>query len=89
MATSCKACALDAHIRTAVTIECPLEGRKTYDREVGKCFLIMADGKRIDPQAETVAAGLARDCPRRYSKGRYKSSETSASRALPLPKYCR
>lgn len=79
---------LEGLIRTAKTIECPLEGRKSYDREVGKCFLIMADGTRIDPQAETVAAGLARDCPR-YSKGHYKRFEVSASRALPLPKYCK
>lgn len=74
-------------IRAAERIECPLEGRKSFDREVGKCFLIMADGTRVDPQAETVAAGWARDCPR-YSDGKYAGYETEASRALPLPKYC-
>lgn len=74
-------------MRKAENIECELEGRKTYDREVGICWFVMADGERLDPQAAVVAAGLARDCPR-YSKGRYKRYEIAASRALPLPGYC-
>ncbi|AXT27150.1 hypothetical protein D1823_11515 [Ruegeria sp. AD91A] len=73
-------------MREAKTVECNLEGRKSYDREVGACFFIMQDGRRVDPQAETVKAGLARDC-HRYSGGRYKKFETDASRALPLPGY--
>jgi endonuclease YncB( thermonuclease family) len=72
---------------TASSVECDLEGRKSYDREVGACFFIMSDGQRIDPQAEAVKAGFARDCPR-YSGGRYTKFETLESRALPLPPYC-
>lgn len=75
-------------MRESKSIECELEGRKSYDREVGKCWFIMADGVRLDPQEEAVKAGLARDCPR-YSKGRYERFETPESRALPFPKYCK
>ncbi|AML53730.1 hypothetical protein RC74_17570 [Falsihalocynthiibacter arcticus] len=71
----------------ATDVICDLEGRKTYDREVGACYFIMEDGQRIDPQAEVVKAGFARDCPR-YSGGRYQNLETPESRALPFPKYC-
>ena len=76
-----------ALMREAQTIECDLEGRMSYDREIGACFFIMQDGARIDPQAEAVRAGFARDCPR-YSGGRYREFETPESRALPLPGYC-
>lgn len=72
----------------ASMVECDLEGRMSHDREVGACYFIMPDGKRVDPQAEVVKAGLARDCPR-YSGGRYERFETPASRALPFPSYCR
>ena len=74
-------------MREAQSIECDLEGRKSHDREIGICYFIMPNGVRIDPQAEAVKAGLARDCPR-YSGGRYKQLETPASRALPFPPYC-
>lgn len=74
-------------MRDASMVECALEGRKSHDREVGACHFIMPDGRRIDPQAEAVRAGFARDCPR-YSGGRYRNFETPASRSLPLPTYC-
>jgi len=74
-------------MREASMVECDLEGRKSYDREVGACYFIMSDGQRVDPQAEAVKAGFARDCPR-YSGGRYLGFETPESRALPLPPYC-
>lgn len=68
-------------------VECNLEGRMSHDREIGRCFFVTQDGQRIDPQAEIVKAGLARDCPR-YSGGKYKRLETTESKALPLPTYC-
>ena len=74
-------------MREASMVECDLEGHKSYDREVGACYFVMPDGQRIDPQAEAVKAGFARDCPR-YSGGRYREFETPESRALPLPPYC-
>ena len=74
-------------MRKSSMVECGLEGRKSHNREVGACYFIMPDGRRIDPQAEVVKAGLARDCPR-YSNGRYKRFETQNSLALPLPPYC-
>lgn len=74
-------------MREASMVECDLEGRKSYDREVGACYFVMPDGQRIDPQAEAVKAGFARDCPR-YSGGKYRRFETPESRALPLPSYC-
>jgi len=74
-------------MRAASAVECALEGRKSYEREIGTCVFVMANGQRIYPQVEVVKAGFARDCPR-YSGGRYKNYETPASRALPLPRYC-
>ena len=71
----------------ATQVECNLEGRMSHDREIGRCFFVTQDGQRIDPQAEIVKAGLARDCPR-YSGGKYKQLETTESKALPLPTYC-
>jgi len=74
-------------MRSAQKVECKLEGRMSFNREVGACWFITSGGLRIDPQAEVVKAGLARDCPR-YSGGRYRRFETRDSRALPLPGYC-
>ena len=71
----------------ATQVECNLEGRMSHDREIGRCFFVTLDGQRIDPQAEIVKAGLARDCPR-YSGGKYKRLETTESKTLPLPTYC-
>lgn len=72
----------DLALRKAV--ECSVTGAKTYDRWVGTCYLMSGQ----DIAALAVAAGLARDCPR-YSRGKYKRHETSASRALPQSTYCR
>ncbi|WP_299850840.1 hypothetical protein [uncultured Roseovarius sp.] len=74
-------------MREAELVVCDLEGRNLRGREIGACYFVFPDGLRIDPQAEAVKAGFARDCPR-YSSGRYKKFETSASKALPLPPYC-
>jgi endonuclease YncB( thermonuclease family) len=65
-------------------LTCELTGEKTYDRQVGVCYL--DDGTEIG--AAIIAEGLARDCPR-YSGGRYVEFETNKSRTLPFPGYCR
>ncbi len=65
-------------------LRCELTGETSYDRQIGVCFT--PDGQDI--AALMVALGVARDCPR-YSGGRYAEFETEASRALPLPGYCR
>jgi micrococcal nuclease len=65
-------------------VRCQLNGKKTYDRFVGVCYL----GER-DIGAAVIKAGLALDCPR-YSGGRYAGVERLASRGrIKLPKYCR
>ena len=56
------------------SIQCQLNGERTYDRMVGVCY---ADG--VDIGAEVIAAGHALDC-RRYSGGRYAHLETSGAR---------
>lgn len=65
-------------------LRCELTGKKTYDREVGVCYL--DDGTDIG--TAIISQGLARDCPK-YSGGRYAEFETAKSRTLPLPGYCR
>lgn len=65
-------------------LRCELTGEKSWDRQVGVCYL--DDGTDIG--AAIIAAGLARDCPR-YSGGRYAGDEVDRSRTLPLPDYCR
>lgn len=66
-------------------IQCYLSGEKSRDRHVSStCFL----GNSTVIQVELVKAGMARDCPR-YSKSLYADFETPASKALPLPKYCK
>ncbi|MXU66842.1 thermonuclease family protein [Oceanomicrobium pacificus] len=64
-------------------VTCELNGEVSYDRMIGTCYL-----DRTNLSAAIIAAGLARDCPR-YSGGRYREYETSASRELPFPGYCR
>jgi len=65
-------------------VRCELNGKKTYDRFVGVCYL----GER-DIGAAVIEAGLALDCPR-FSGGRYAEIERIAARgAIKLPKYCR
>ena len=65
-------------------VRCQLNGKKTYDRFVGVCYL----GER-DIGAAVIEAGLALDCPR-FSGGRYAEIErVAARRAIKLPKYCR
>jgi endonuclease YncB( thermonuclease family) len=64
-------------------IVCLLDGTKTYERYVGRCFL---DGEDI--AEASVRAGFSRDCPR-YSKGLYAPFETQAAiTSLPLSSYC-
>jgi micrococcal nuclease len=64
-------------------VRCELNGKKTYDRYVGVCYL----GER-DIGAAVIEAGLALDCPR-FSGGRYAGIESvAARRAIKLPKYC-
>lgn len=66
------------------TINCDLNGARTYDRWVGVCF---ADGEDIG--AAVIAAGHALDC-RRYSDGRYAKLETSAAKSrLRRASYCK
>ena len=66
------------------TIRCELNGKKTYDRFVGTCYL----GK-LDIGAAIIKAGLALDC-RRYSGGRYAGLETASARmSIRLPRYCK
>ena len=63
---------------------CHLNGRKTYDRFVGVCFL---DDRDIG--TTIISKGFARDCPR-YSGGRYLKFQTKpAQLMIKLPKYCR
>lgn len=65
-------------------VQCRLEGRQSYDREIGTCAL---DGRDI--AGLLVAAGLGRDCPR-FSGGKYRHLEpATARREIQLPAYCR
>ena len=57
------------------SVECQLNGERTYDRWVGVCY---ADGEDIG--AAVIAAGHALDC-RRYSGGRYSHLETPEAKA--------
>lgn len=66
------------------SVRCELNGKKTYDRFVGVCYL---DGKDIG--ASVIEAGLALDCPR-FSGGRYKVVEKEAAQSrIKLSGYCR
>jgi micrococcal nuclease len=65
-------------------VRCELNGKKTYDRFVGVCYL-----GDMDVGVAVIEAGLALDCPR-YSGGRYSKIETAAAReGIKLPGYCR
>jgi micrococcal nuclease len=65
-------------------VRCELNGKKTYDRLVGVCYL-----DERDIGSAVIEAGLARDCPR-FSDGRYMGVENTAARErIKLPKYCR
>ena len=66
------------------TVECYLNGDKTYNRWVGVCYV---DGTDIG--AAAIQAGHALDC-RRYSGGRYRHLETAAAKSrLKRAGYCR
>jgi endonuclease YncB( thermonuclease family) len=69
-------------------VRCALTGERTFDREVGRCYLTDA-GERYDIAALVIAEGYGRDCPR-YSGGRYAASERRAPKRwpMPLPGYC-
>lgn len=65
-------------------VTCELTGERSYDRQIGVCFL---DGDDIG--AIAVSNGYALDC-RRYSGGRYASLETDiARRRILRARYCR
>jgi len=66
------------------TLNCELNGVRSYDRWVGVCFTVEGD----DIGAVMVANGYALDC-RRYSGGRYRSLEPAGARSrLPQAGYC-
>ncbi|MEP1201646.1 MULTISPECIES: thermonuclease family protein [Rhodobacterales] len=66
------------------TLNCELNGDRTYDRWVGVCFT----DEGHDIGAVMVANGFALDC-RRYSDGRYRSLEPAGARSrLPQSRYC-
>lgn len=65
------------------SVECRLNGERSYDRYIGVCY---ADGTDIG--AALIAAGHALDCGR-YSGGRYRHLETPAARSrLRRARYC-
>ena len=66
------------------SIQCELNGEKSYDRFVASCFI-----EGTDIGAALISAGLALDCPR-FSGGRYASLEKAeALKEIKLPRYCR
>ncbi|AXI48796.1 nuclease [Sulfitobacter sp. SK012] len=66
------------------TLNCKLNGERTYDRWVGVCFT--EEGQDIG--AVMIANGHALDC-RRYSGGRYRELEPPGARSrLPQASYC-
>ena len=65
-------------------VRCELNGKRTYDRFVGVCYL-----GDMDVGVAVIEAGLALDCPR-YSGGHYTRFEKmSAQSQIKLPRYCR
>ena len=65
-------------------VRCELNGKKTYDRFVGICYL----GDK-DVGAAAIESGWALDCPR-FSGGRYRQYEIERARMrIKLPAYCR
>ena len=64
-------------------VTCELTGKRSYDRQIGVCFL---NGEDIG--AIAVSSGYALDC-RRYSQGMYAAFETDAGRsAIQRAAYC-
>jgi endonuclease YncB( thermonuclease family) len=61
---------------------CELNGERSYDRLIGRCYL-----GGDDIAAALVSAGLGRDCPR-YSGGRYRALEQPSAQRFRLPGYC-
>jgi len=74
-------------IRKSSEVICFMSGEMTYNREVGECFVVN-NGVQEDLNRLIVESGCARDC-RRYSGGYYKKYETTKSKQLDLPNYCR
>ena len=65
------------------SVDCDLNGERTYDGWVGICYV---DGR--DFGAGVIAAGHALDC-RRYSGGRYRHLETPAAKSrIRRARYC-
>lgn len=62
--------------------KCILNGKKSYDRLVGKCFVGNAD-----IAISVVMNGFGRDCPR-FSSGYYRQFELASVQSWKLPKYC-
>ena len=83
---SCKA-TLRKIISNSSEVICYMSGKKTYNREVGDCFIIR-DGTLLDIQRLVVESGCARDCTN-FSGGHYKKFETTESKKLDFPNYCR
>jgi len=68
-------------------VVCDLNGKRTYDRWVGTCFIDI-EGQWTDVGAIVIANGNALDC-RRYSGGRYRSLEPTGARSrLTQARYC-
>ena len=74
-------------IRKSSEVICFMSGEMTYNIEVGECFVVN-NGVQEDLNRLIVESGCARDC-RRYSGGYYKKYETTKSKQLDLPNYCR
>lgn len=65
------------------SVECDLNGERSYDRWIGICY---ANGEDIG--AAVIRAGHALDCGR-YSGGRYRHLETPAAKSrLRRARYC-
>ena len=73
-------------INSYESVSCVLNGKKTYNREVGTCF-VTKDNITFNLQELIVKNGCARDC-KSYSGGIYGPFETKKSKNLPLPGYC-
>ena len=76
--------AMEALVARAV-VACDLTGKRTYDREVGRCSVGRTDlGERL------IRAGYCARCPRYDPAGRYSAAQRAAG-AWPaaLPGYCR
>lgn len=63
-------------------VTCELNGERSYDRLIGRCYL-----GNDDIAGVLVSAGLGRDCPR-YSGGCYRSLEQPSAQRFRLPGYC-